>query len=173
MGQVQFWEGAVLFVGGMMAMDPACCCPPGPGLPCADCGPYPQGPVVVSVSGNCTASWVCENAPGTYTLDYDFWCGYSEVGSLCEWVFGRGYIDEWENEYPYYLFLTYNKISKTWSAELIFSSSVPQDLWHAGDENISVICNKTTHKLSGTIDLVIIGDLGETICPDCTAQATL
>lgn len=38
MGQVQFYNGQVLFVGGQVAMDPACCCGAGGSQVCTACG---------------------------------------------------------------------------------------------------------------------------------------
>lgn len=89
------------------------------------------------------------------------------------WQFGRGYVDEYENVYPYYVAFEYAKETKTWAAKLIFSPSVPDDLWTAADENIEIICDPVTHKLSGTIALVVPGWLGASLCPNCTAQVTL
>lgn len=88
MGQVQFWDGVILFVGGQVAMDPACCCEEIPSeIPCVDCCSWPavshwQPSALVSVDGACEAK--CLEAAHIY----DIFVGFNAYDDYCYWRWG-------------------------------------------------------------------------------------
>ena len=90
MGTVQFVDGAILFVGGQIAMHVDCCCEeePPPCVPCSDppVGCYQAQPsAVVSVpNGDC----VCTSYSGSYEPEVVS----SDPGVSCEfrWLEDRG-----------------------------------------------------------------------------------
>jgi hypothetical protein len=60
MGNVQFYDGKVLFVGGQVAMDPACCC----GAPC-ECPGHP--PLLNAYAVAWTGTFECEDCKNPFT----------------------------------------------------------------------------------------------------------
>jgi len=153
MGTVQFVNGAILFVGGLMAMDPACCCE---SEPCTDCTVAQPDAV-----GSATA---CE---GFYDDTYG-WVGFSPVGGdgFCEWNWYSRPIITVEMS----LYIYHNPISEEWEASFagkFHNLAGGIDYYGCDRQSITgVSCNKETGHLEGAFSLLLCD------CP-CTLEVTL
>lgn len=159
--QVRFYNGKVLFVGGLVAMHADCCC----AAPCVDCaGEQPNAEV--TVTGTCT--WgPCQNANGVHIYQ-----GFNEANCQWEWLRVAGSARS-------YLHIFYSSG--------IFCARLGEGVYtHYGsdgscggrayylDVTAWVSCNKITGLLRGAFDLS--GDTGiggGQNCYGCTAHVTL
>jgi len=164
MGTVQFVDGAILFVGGQIAMHEDCCC----GDPCVDCsGEQPNAEV--TVEGSC--SWgACENANGEHVYQ-----GFSGE-SPCQW--------EWKytgGASSSYLHIFYYTSPSRFCARLglgvytyFGSDGSCGGIANYLDVTAWVSCDEETGLLQGAFDLSGDTGIGGGLnCDGCTAHVTL
>ena len=140
MGTGQFVDGAILFVGGQIAMHVDCCCGATPGDPCPDCGGA-QPDAVVTVTAGCNDP--CDDSAELASPFVFASYGEPEPGT-CFWT--------WEAT---------DEKGRVWTLEVdyeISSSPFYVGLTVAGASRFdkyeaTVDCNGTTGALSGSVIL--------------------
>jgi hypothetical protein len=148
--QIQFYNGAILFVGGQIAMSEDCCCEEVPSeVPCTDCNVDPTELALVSVTP--------EPEPGSYCLLCEGFIGGAGMSFVpgedaCSWAWAH------DNPNPVYykrLYINYDVLTGIWSAEIVVKIQWWEDwrsIFSSADVE-GVFCSPSTHQLYGTFVL--------------------
>lgn len=168
MGQIQFYDGKVLFVGGQVAMHEDCCCPP----PCYPCSVPPEG-----CYQNQPAAYVDVPNDDCRCEFYTGWYSYREkrnTTGYCLWV--------WRRLLPasdsiLWLIVSFDKVSSKFHAVLCRTEGAERDFmvpcWldepTTYPEITGIECNCDTGNLEGDFELVS----DRLSCENCTATVSL
>lgn len=172
MGQVQYWKGAVLFVDGQVAMDPACCCPTEepPVDDTCQCLTNTDELVISSVPDPCGSSFYCNLNTLNGAVPPNRWGMFSIWEDNCQWLMFFGVGGAFPDGVGVYL--RYKVSTKTWYSAVRFrawtgiwygaiygtgetrdNTGNPCEDWQATYEVGSILCDDDSKHLVGAYEL--------------------
>jgi hypothetical protein len=153
---IQWHNGKLLFVNGLLAMSPACCCQQGCAEPCSNTGP--QDNVNITVSGTCASG--CKNAAGEYIGGFTI-----EGPTTCQWDWYKG---SWPSGWVFRLI--WDKTTFLWTGRLTYMGGY-SDYSYASTGVLVLSCSGG--KLSGGFDLAGRAAMMNLDCSGCVAHVSL